>query len=122
MGTKETYKKMMMIKKKPRIPTTVSTIMKEMDSHLLRSQKKRNLARINLLKWKNLTRIQFKRRNKSKKKRVKRMRNQKINSTTLPKTTVYNRGEPNLEVFLSTLKEKESMKMRKKKMLETVYY
>ena len=50
------------------------------------------------------------------------MRNQKINSTTLPKTTVYNRGEPNLEVFLSTLKQKESMKMRKKKMLETVYY
>lgn len=93
MGTKETYKKMMMIKKKPRIPTTVSTIMKEMDSHLLRSQKKRNLVRIKLLKWKNLTRIQFRRRNKSKKKRVKRMRNQKINSTTLPKTTVYSRGE-----------------------------
>ena len=60
---------------------------------------------------------------KSKKKmRVKWLKILKINSITLPKTTVFSREELKWEVLLNTLREKENMETKKKKMLERVNY
>ena len=85
MGTRGTTKKRKKRREiKSHIVITASTIIKEMNSHPLKTRRNRK---------KLLTRNRLKRRSKSKKKRNPRV--WKINSTILPKTTLFNREELN---------------------------